>query len=142
MRDLRDKVIKLAHENPELREDLLPLLKQAARVKGAIVRLDGELLTLLFYEIPWVAYDFATFPTFWKKWTADILKLGKSEIGTFKVNYNQLAGKKDQIEFQMQMQGKMDPLINAEGHLDGGREFLDNLKSRLEKIGWSVLIGK
>ena len=31
MNDLRKKVIKLAHDNPPLRKDLLPLLKQAAR---------------------------------------------------------------------------------------------------------------
>jgi len=30
MSELRDKVIKLAKENPELRKDLVPLLKQAA----------------------------------------------------------------------------------------------------------------
>ena len=28
--NLRDKVLKLAHENPELREHLLPLVKEAA----------------------------------------------------------------------------------------------------------------
>lgn len=39
MSDLRNKVIRLAHSNPELRKDLLPLLKQAA--KSSKYSLDG-----------------------------------------------------------------------------------------------------
>jgi hypothetical protein len=35
MDDLRKAVIRLAHENPELRPHLLPLLKQGARRKSA-----------------------------------------------------------------------------------------------------------
>ena len=33
MNNLREKVIRLAHENPELRKDLLPLLKEAGRTQ-------------------------------------------------------------------------------------------------------------
>ena len=35
---LRDKIIRLAHEKPELREHLLPLLKSASNEKGKILR--------------------------------------------------------------------------------------------------------
>lgn len=35
MSDLRSKLIRLAHQNPELRADLLPLLKQETKVAGA-----------------------------------------------------------------------------------------------------------
>ena len=35
---LRDEIIKLAHEKPELREHLLPLVKSASNEKGKILR--------------------------------------------------------------------------------------------------------
>ena len=41
MANLRSKLIKLAHQNPELRKDLLPLLKEAGSVAGLPVRPDS-----------------------------------------------------------------------------------------------------
>ena len=38
MSDLRDKLIKLAHENPELRKHLLPLVKEASSSLSSLRR--------------------------------------------------------------------------------------------------------
>lgn len=36
MSDLRNKIIRLAHKNPELRKDLLPLLTKKSGLKGTL----------------------------------------------------------------------------------------------------------
>jgi hypothetical protein len=46
-KDLRSRTIRLAHENPELREHLLPLLKQG-EVKG--IGLDPHVPAVLAWE--------------------------------------------------------------------------------------------
>ena len=48
MSNLRNKLIRLAHEKPELRKDLLPLLKEAAEIRildlwsGGTIEVDAE----------------------------------------------------------------------------------------------------
>lgn len=56
---LRNKLIRLAHEKPELREDILPLLKEAKAPSKEIKRLSelGEEVQDIGYEIGSIAQD-------------------------------------------------------------------------------------
>ena len=46
MTDLRTKLIRLAHENPNLRADILPLLKKSAASANDALTLRGEIRAL------------------------------------------------------------------------------------------------
>lgn len=56
MSDLRSKVIRLAHQNPELRPHLMPLLKEAAKstpsdLDYAFFRQNGRLIQPMYEKV-------------------------------------------------------------------------------------------
>lgn len=56
MSDLRKKLIRLAYQNPDLREDLMPLLKQSARNEFAVEGDDFGLVYHRYYRDDLVLY--------------------------------------------------------------------------------------
>lgn len=69
MSDLRSQLIKLAHSNPELRKDLLPLLKEAAKIPAKLKgkKLDSLISTTYYQYGNGVQIDMMSIPKIYQE---------------------------------------------------------------------------